>query len=166
MNAEDIQFYTCRRCSTTLFTVDKVLHSQATLTTSDAQGVSTVKTKWHDTRRDDQAPPGGSCTSVFLEEAPTWATDIAGNSGRFLCPKCRARVGSFVWSGETCSCGRWITPAFQFQLARVDAKRLMPSTVTHGVGVNVQKNEVENEKGACVVDGVAVAIPDGGTSAG
>lgn len=32
---------------------------------------------------------------------------------QILCPKCNSRLGSFSWKGQQCSCGRWLTPAFQ-----------------------------------------------------
>ncbi|CAH8272175.1 unnamed protein product [Arabidopsis lyrata] len=35
-------------------------------------------------------------------------------------PKCKAKVGSFDWSGSYCSCGSKIVPAFQIQMSRVD----------------------------------------------
>lgn len=32
---------------------------------------------------------------------------------QILCPKCNSRLGSFSWKGQQCSCGQWLTPAFQ-----------------------------------------------------
>lgn len=40
--------------------------------------------------------------------------------GKLLCPKCKARLGSFDWLGSFCSCGSKIVPAFQLQMSRVD----------------------------------------------
>lgn len=39
---------------------------------------------------------------------------------QLLCPKCSSKLGSFNWYGEQCSCGRWVTPAFQIHKNRVD----------------------------------------------
>lgn len=39
---------------------------------------------------------------------------------QLLCPKCNSKLGSFNWYGEQCSCGRWVTPAFQMHKNRVD----------------------------------------------
>jgi hypothetical protein len=68
------------------------------------------------------AAAGTGCTSVFIGEPPGWEPCEAGNEGRFSCPKCESKVGSYLWSGASCSCGEWITPSFQFHLARVDRK--------------------------------------------
>ncbi|RWW67872.1 hypothetical protein BHE74_00024665 [Ensete ventricosum] len=40
--------------------------------------------------------------------------------GKLLCIKCDARLGYFNWSGIQCSCGSWITPAFQIHKSKVD----------------------------------------------
>lgn len=127
-------FYTCRKCGTQLFSKKnvRILHegNQASPSLSPSQSksyqseqtsgaVSHIKAAWRHGDSNDKTSP---CSSVFLMEAPDWAVDIIGNEGRFACPKCKARVGSFSWSGATCSCGRWITPSFQFQLSRVDAR--------------------------------------------
>ena len=48
---------------------------------------------------------------------------FADNEGKLNCPHCRAKLGSFTWSGEQCSCGRWVTPAFMFNKSKVDEKR-------------------------------------------
>lgn len=40
--------------------------------------------------------------------------------GKFNCPKCQAKVGSYSWQGSKCSCGKWVTPAIELQRARVD----------------------------------------------
>ncbi|KAE8651269.1 hypothetical protein Csa_002640 [Cucumis sativus] len=40
--------------------------------------------------------------------------------GKLSCAHCEARLGYFNWSGIQCSCGSWITPAFQLHKSRVD----------------------------------------------
>lgn len=130
------QFYTCRKCGTQLFTKEDVLHEDvanadtgtdgiaAATENAETPSVSSVKAAWG---RLDKG--GGAsklpCSSVFLTESPKWVSDASSHDGRLTCPKCNARVGSFSWSGATCSCGRWVTPAFQFQLARVDARQVV-----------------------------------------
>lgn len=42
---------------------------------------------------------------------------------QLLCPKCGSKLGSFNWCGDQCSCGRWVTPAFQLHRNRVDEIR-------------------------------------------
>lgn len=120
-------YYTCGKCATRLFCKLLVLHEgvqTATHVPAHAGTVSGVKASWG---HQYTAANAQGCSSVFLTEAPDWASGaVSANEGRFVCPKCHNRVGSFAWSGAPCSCGRWITPAFQFQLSRVDARRNLP----------------------------------------
>lgn len=44
---------------------------------------------------------------------------------QLLCPKCTSKLGSFSWWGEQCSCGHWVTPAFQIHKSRVDEARTL-----------------------------------------
>lgn len=98
----------------------------------DTDGVSDVKEAWGRSNA-YRLGVGGMCSSVFLTEAPTWAGNFDGNNGRISCPGCKSRVGSFSWSGSPCSCGKWVTPAFQFQLSRIDPKGIvsLPSPNAH-----------------------------------
>ncbi|KAL1199833.1 putative inactive dual specificity protein phosphatase-like [Cardamine amara subsp. amara] len=62
------------------------------------------------------------CTSIFVEPIK-WmnsAMEDDVSEGKLLCPKCKAKIGSFDWSGSYCSCGSKIVPAFQLQMSRVD----------------------------------------------
>ena len=61
------------------------------------------------------------CQSLFVQQTE-WLDEIAiGRSqGKLICPKCSGRLGSFNWSGMQCSCGQWITPAFQIHKTRID----------------------------------------------
>lgn len=153
MAAPQNDIYTCRKCGFKLFAKESVLHEAAqpnpqplfstissfpitsssssssspsppapsparSATPERSAAVSAVKTSWARNVADS-----AHCSSVFVCDAPAWATLPAANEGRLSCPKCTARIGSFSWSGAPCSCGRWVTPAFQFQLSRVDARR-------------------------------------------
>eukprot|EP01013_Petalomonas_cantuscygni_P000252 TRINITY_DN1020_c5_g1_i1.p1 TRINITY_DN1020_c5_g1~~TRINITY_DN1020_c5_g1_i1.p1 ORF type:complete len:265 (-),score=12.45 TRINITY_DN1020_c5_g1_i1:118-912(-) len=67
------------------------------------------------------------CAHLCLSEAAFWVAfpAIAGsgkNAGKIVCPgeRCGMHIGSFKWSGEVCSCGNWITPAFLITRTRVD----------------------------------------------
>lgn len=124
-------YYTCKKCSRRLFDRGQVLHDGTIEDSGDNIGVSKVKASWGQTNTNYNLGIGGKCSSVFTSEAPEWVTSTATNQGRFACPNCDARVGSFAWSGATCSCGKWITPAFQFQLSRIDPKGLIP--VQHSI---------------------------------
>jgi dual specificity phosphatase 12 len=52
------------------------------------------------------------------------AAELGGGEvgGKLGCPgpRCGARLGAWSWAGERCSCGAWVTPAFQVHLGRVD----------------------------------------------
>jgi len=73
-----------------------------------------------------------ACTSLFLQELPESlqekqseegaGVDEPKTEGKFKCPKCNARVGHWNWSGLQCSCGSWVTPAFQITSSKVDLK--------------------------------------------
>lgn len=61
------------------------------------------------------------CSSIFVEPL-RWMTAVeeGGLEGKLCCAHCEARLGYFNWSGIQCSCGSWITPAFQLHKSRVD----------------------------------------------
>ncbi|KAI7980508.1 Dual specificity protein phosphatase 12 [Camellia lanceoleosa] len=61
------------------------------------------------------------CSSIFVEPLH-WMTTVEEGAleGKLLCVHCEARLGYFNWSGFQCSCGNWITPAFQLHKSRVD----------------------------------------------
>jgi dual specificity phosphatase 12 len=62
-----------------------------------------------------------TCSSLFIEPVEWMAPLLVGvKDGKLLCPKCSSRIGSFDWSGSQCSCGRWITPAFQVHKSKID----------------------------------------------
>ena len=61
------------------------------------------------------------CKSLFVEQSGWMESMVLGTSqGKLVCPKCSGRLGSFNWAGLQCSCGQWITPAFQVHKARID----------------------------------------------
>ncbi|XP_014439014.2 dual specificity protein phosphatase 12 isoform X2 [Tupaia chinensis] len=67
------------------------------------------------------------CTSYFIEPVQWMESTLLGvMDGQLLCPKCGAKLGSFNWYGEQCSCGRWVTPAFQMHKNRVDEMKTLP----------------------------------------
>eukprot|EP00771_Trimastix_marina_P001922 gnl/Trimastix_PCT/3032.p1 GENE.gnl/Trimastix_PCT/3032~~gnl/Trimastix_PCT/3032.p1 ORF type:complete len:278 (+),score=9.08 gnl/Trimastix_PCT/3032:89-835(+) len=97
--------YKCRMCRKTLFTdEDLVEHTKAQ----------------HPFLRGTRAtrPTQVQCTSYFLAELP-WG-DQCKQGDRLLCPHCRAKLGSWSWAGQQCSCGTWVTPAFQIVGSKVD----------------------------------------------
>lgn len=60
------------------------------------------------------------CSSIFIDQ-PEWL-DIndLDNEIKFNCPKCQTKLGDVIFSGKKCSCGKWITPAYQVLKNKVD----------------------------------------------
>jgi dual specificity phosphatase 12 len=58
------------------------------------------------------------CSAYFIDRMD-WMGQLDGNEGRISCANGH-RVGTFVWSGVQCSCGVYVTPAFQILKSRVD----------------------------------------------
>lgn len=118
------RFYACRRCGERLFDGSSVTHENlpgkvgSSAVTDTSSHISRPKARWVSS----SGLEGAGCTSVFISDAPEWASCGNANEGRVTCPKCAARVGNYSWSGAPCSCGKWVTPSFQFQLSRVDPK--------------------------------------------
>ncbi|XP_076153387.1 dual specificity protein phosphatase 12 [Alosa pseudoharengus] len=104
--------YRCRKCRRTLFCGSSILSHEV------GNGPNAFPHK-------KTAGPGSghhaSCTSYFIEPV-RWMEDalLGVMDGQLLCPKCTSKLGSFNWYGEQCSCGRWVTPAFQMHKNRVD----------------------------------------------
>ncbi|ONK61495.1 uncharacterized protein A4U43_C08F30500 [Asparagus officinalis] len=67
------------------------------------------------------------CTSMFVEPLK-WMTTVEEGAleGKLTCVKCDARLGYFNWAGIQCSCGSWITPAFQIHKNKVDISKELP----------------------------------------
>ena len=67
----------------------------------------------------------GKCSSMFITPL-SWMRGIEDGdggdiSGKLTCPGCDTKIGAFAWSGIQCSCGAWVSPAFQIQHAKTDA---------------------------------------------
>ncbi|XP_028078822.1 probable inactive dual specificity protein phosphatase-like At4g18593 [Camellia sinensis] len=71
------------------------------------------------------------CTSIFVEPLrwmttafdscyPLAPVEEGALEGKLSCVHCEACLGYFNWSGIQCSCGGWITPAFQLHKRLVD----------------------------------------------
>ncbi|NXH19762.1 DUS12 phosphatase, partial [Bucco capensis] len=113
--------YRCRRCRRALFRSSSILpHTEGSRPAAFAHK-----------RMTDSAQLCGSdhlkCTSYFTEPVQWMEPALLGvMEGQLLCPKCTSKLGSFSWHGEQCSCGRWVTPAFQIHKSRVDEVRMLP----------------------------------------
>ncbi|NXC41761.1 DUS12 phosphatase, partial [Penelope pileata] len=113
--------YRCRKCRRSLFRSSSIL--------SHAEGSG--PTAFTHKRITESVQLCGSgpdkCTSYFIEPVQWMEPALLGvMEGQLLCPKCTSKLGSFSWRGEQCSCGRWVTPAFQIHKSRVDEVRTLP----------------------------------------
>lgn len=105
--SESTHYYSCMICSNILFHENELLIHE--ITDSDADRFKGVNEK---------------CTSYFLQQPPIWLVDTTASSGKLSCIKCNAKLGQWIWSGTSCSCGKWICPSFQFNYSKVDSKRV------------------------------------------
>ncbi|KAM9844618.1 dual specificity protein phosphatase 12 isoform 1-T1 [Aulostomus maculatus] len=102
--------YRCRKCRRRLF------HGSSILSHPVGEGASAFGHKKPSNLTGDV-----QCTSYFIEPVRWMEPALLGvMDGQLLCPKCSAKLGSFSWCGDQCSCGCWVTPAFQLHRNRVD----------------------------------------------
>ncbi|XP_068427816.1 dual specificity protein phosphatase 12 [Clinocottus analis] len=105
--------YRCRKCRQTLFRGSSILSHLV------GEGASAFGYK-----KSSNSTGDVQCTSYFIEPLLWMEKTLLGvMDGQMLCPKCSAKLGSFSWCGDRCSCGRWVTPAFQVHRNRVDEIR-------------------------------------------
>lgn len=118
---KDEVLYKCRKCRRSLFRSSSILNHN--------EGSGPIAFA-HKRVIPSFMPTTGSqaqCTSYFIEPVQWMESTLLGvMDGQLLCPKCNAKLGSFNWYGEQCSCGRWITPAFQIHKNRVDEMKMLP----------------------------------------
>ncbi|KAM6218100.1 dual specificity protein phosphatase 12 isoform 1-T1 [Rhynchocyon petersi] len=117
---KDEVLYKCRKCRRSLFRSSSILdHNEGSGPLAFAHKRMTPSFVL---RTGSQA----QCTSYFIEPVQWMESTLLGvMDGQLLCPKCSAKLGSFNWYGEQCSCGRWITPAFQIHKNRVDEMKTL-----------------------------------------
>ncbi|PNH06722.1 Dual specificity protein phosphatase 12 [Tetrabaena socialis] len=71
----------------------------------------------------DGAIPGAPESCLFLEPLQWMADTVTGVvAGKLHCPHpgCKARLGSFNWSGISNPSAAWVTPAFQLHHSKID----------------------------------------------
>ncbi|KAL8041275.1 hypothetical protein ABFX02_10G155000 [Erythranthe guttata] len=107
--------YRCKKCRRLVALQDNVL--------DHVPGEGETCFEWR--KRRSGNPFGKSddneCSSIFIEPL-RWMKEVEEGAleGKLICAHCEARLGYFNWSGIQCSCGSWITPAFQLHKSRVD----------------------------------------------
>ncbi|KAF7222821.1 dual specificity protein phosphatase 12 [Nothobranchius furzeri] len=105
--------YRCRKCRRTLFRGSSILSHPV------GEGASAFSHK-----KFSNLTGNAQCTSYFIEPVQWMKPSLLRvMHGQLLCPKCSSKLGSFSWCGYQCSCGRWVTPAFQLHHNRVDEIR-------------------------------------------
>ena len=109
-------FYTCRRCRTQLCSSLDMKHHDPS---PESAGKKEFKKKNGLDRISFQ-----ECGSIFVEEGKVPWLDVQLNElkGTVMCPnqKCKAKIGTYNWTGQQCSCGHWVCPALQLQQAKMD----------------------------------------------
>ncbi|KAF6164109.1 hypothetical protein GIB67_017693, partial [Kingdonia uniflora] len=86
--------------------------------------------KWQKrkTRNSSIKTGNNECSLIFVEPLQ-WMTTVEEGvgvlEGKLYCVGCNARLGYFNWSGIQCSCGSWITPAFQLQQGRLQISKVL-----------------------------------------
>eukprot|EP00897_Mesotaenium_endlicherianum_P002562 jgi/Mesen1/2333/ME000155S01426 len=111
--------YKCRKCRRVVAAAEHVVPHEA--------GGGSTAFKWKKRGGGGVKPTLGSehgseCSSIFVEPM-RWMTTVTEGEveGKLTCVKCKARLGAFCWAGMQCSCGAWVTPAFQLHKSRLDA---------------------------------------------
>ncbi|XP_039591224.1 dual specificity protein phosphatase 12 [Polypterus senegalus] len=108
--------YKCRKCRRSLFRNSSILNH-----ISGSEPAAFVHKRVNPINIQAVGKQQNRCTSYFIEPVQWMEPALLGvMDGQLLCPKCSSKLGSFNWYGEQCSCGRWITPAFQIHKTRVD----------------------------------------------
>ncbi|XP_015268389.1 PREDICTED: dual specificity protein phosphatase 12 isoform X2 [Gekko japonicus] len=120
--------YKCRKCRRLLF------QSSSVLSHTEGKGPAAFAHKRLPDHASFQRAGPSACTSYFVEPVQWMEPALLGVlEGQLLCPKCSSKLGSFHWHGEQCSCGHWVTPAFQIHKSRVDeVKGLLAGSLQTG----------------------------------
>lgn len=58
--------------------------------------------------------------SLFIEFLPWMSEAHSSLSGKINCPHCSAKIGSFCWKGQLCTCGATISPSFKIIESKLD----------------------------------------------
>ncbi|KAK9364098.1 protein-tyrosine phosphatase-like protein [Lipomyces starkeyi] len=66
-----------------------------------------------------------SCMHYFLDPVRWMQPELEKGEldGKFDCPKCQTKIGSYRWQGMQCTCGAWVTPGISIQRGRADEIR-------------------------------------------
>lgn len=109
--------YRCKSCRRAIADASAVLEHEV--------GSGSDAFAWRKRAKEDQKSRGDGrhhpCGSVYVEPLAWMDKATQGEvRGKLHCPSCRARLGSYDWSGAQCNCGAWIRPAFQLLRSKID----------------------------------------------
>lgn len=134
-----VSTYRCRSCRQVLATSENVMVD----VTPGGEGSFTWKKIKKNLAQADSSSSDIS-SSIFVEPLSWMAAQGINEQaqGKIYCPNgsCKARLGSYSWSGMQDASGRWMTPAFQLHLGRMDevregreASSSLPSAAAGGI---------------------------------
>lgn len=103
--------YRCKKCRRVVASVGNLLPH-----------LKNEKLSWKDSRWSSNYTMLNLCTETLFIEPLKWIDSVLqSESGKILCPKCRAKLGSFNWiMGSQCSCGAQVAPSFYLIPSKVD----------------------------------------------
>ncbi|KAM3174755.1 hypothetical protein ACTXT7_009885 [Hymenolepis weldensis] len=104
-------YYTCKKCRNPVFHSDQIIP--------------------HSKPKKDAGVKETPCNNgeLFTEHLD-WMFDFTHEiQGKVYCRQCRAKLGSYNWCGEPCTCGRWVTPAFHFSRKHLDELKTQPTAL-------------------------------------
>lgn len=109
--------YRCKKCRQPLFRDTSLLSH----TSGEGKEAFSWKAKSSNTSK---TKSDVVCTQSLFIEPVQWMADIVfKQEGKLVCPKCKSKLGSFIWCGEQCPCGAWVAPAFHIQNGKVDLSK-------------------------------------------
>eukprot|EP00924_Labyrinthula_sp_SR-Ha-C_P010393 snap_masked-scaffold_23-processed-gene-5.32-mRNA-1 protein AED:0.30 eAED:0.30 QI:0/0/0/0.5/1/1/2/0/283 len=123
MVSEKLETYFCKHCRTPLFHENHL--------TTHQKGSHNFSYRRIRKSADSSSPK--HCNSLFIDgnELPNWLyeslqEDEETNNidSKISCLKCGKKLGNYNWSGGQCSCGTWISPAFNVPFSKVDVKEI------------------------------------------
>jgi len=109
LSRRKMNVYSCKLCRTILFDDNDVSVHSKPVAPSKASHKSILNIE------------DNNCHCFFIQKKE-WIDYSSSNKGKITCPKktCCAKLGFYSWSGAQCSCGKYVSPAFQVFKANVD----------------------------------------------
>ncbi|XP_026414667.1 dual specificity protein phosphatase 12-like [Papaver somniferum] len=113
--AKRMPAYRCKKCRRIVALEENLVGHEP------GEGESCFEWKKRKNSKSSKTYDEHECSSIFVEPLQ-WMKSVEEGAleGKLSCLHCDARLGYFNWSGIQCSCGSWITPAFQLHKGRVD----------------------------------------------